>query len=201
MGLYVVVVFLGGILFGSFLESRWSFLLSSVRVCLFLVNLFISMACLSWLEGFFLKPISMYTIIYRHFTVCYFFFLVLLIKSNCLFTFGPFETFFPYCLSILPSCYILFVSIFCSKSLFPCYAFSSDMLVDFFYGLGMFCFSLLSYPLLISLLVFLLSSVTSGLFNRVIFTCVGFHPDGFELFVSVLSFVLVVKDFLSAFPV
>ena len=143
------------------------------------------------------------------------YFLVLFLMNWCVFSSWVFLrvllTLFPCYLFILLFCYVLLVAIFCSKIvLFPCHSvvnISSSilpyLLVEFFHCFGKFYFVCIVLSCLDIFLVCLLSPKTSGLFPRVVcYTCAAFFcPNIFQRFSSVSSFLLVVVNFLYAFPV
>ena len=118
-------------------------------------------------------------------------------------------------LSIRLFSYILSVPIFCSNIiLFPCHPVIGIFFVHFPLLVGRIFFVVLKYPILsilfypvsTSFLVFSLSQVTSGSFPRVVLFVLlvllfSFSSQHISVFSFVLSFLLVVVDFLSTFPI
>ena len=123
-------------------------------------------------------------------------------------------TLFPCYLSIWLFCYVLLILISCSKIvLFPCHlvvGMSSCILSllacrILLHCFGISCFVYIVLRCLNIFLIFLLSPVPSGLFPPVVLLVLLvllylFCSSMFQCSSSVLSFLLVVVDFLSAFP-
>ena len=106
---------------------------------------------------------------------------------------SPFPCFPPkFFISLSSSCWHDFVH------------FSLTCWYNFFRGFGMSCFVCIFYPVWVFFVVFILSPVPSGLFPRfLLFVLLEllFSFQYVPAFLSVLLFLLVVVDFLSALPV